>query len=529
MGSTPGAETVDNLLGGVAGVSIGEILEFVNLETIFSEDKLIQEALASLEEKIKKEEAFFAEYDDMYNVFDASSSAYRLFGDETEFIKVGREFEPEDTRMIGIREVRILDDTQKEIPPKSREYISQLINNFSEKHKVNLGVLIRVVEDCVGEVGLQLLREDIVRFHSWHHTRAYLSSYGFFVLIGVVKNNDLVGFWIETENLPLEDKLFDAIRNSSHKEGIGSRIEYVIERYVGTLDNYFEEKVSSPEGSFGELVRYMREGDYENASYYCYGELANLLQLVINGKELEQELARNTIYTFLDFPSYEYEMIETERLDDENTLVLVEYQDDIQVREVFLYQKEKEHWKFDSYLLLRARQRLNTLLLDLEQDIQSFPFAKYLSTPENSWWLIADIFNLSTIGVLNLGKAKDLLSRCSLDDDLLMQLSEVKKEYEDDISEIDEGVYYEKTMLPRKHGGKVFAKTAMVRNRKFKYIYCPDDINELYDLEGDPQELHNLAGKPEVRSIEQTLRDEILPWLLRTGDSVPYKWDQRKF
>ena len=60
-------------------------------------------------------------------------------------------------------------------------------------------------------------------------------------------------------------------------------------------------------------------------------------------------------------------------------------------------------------------------------------------------------------------------------------------------------------------------------------MYCPDDISELYDLEGDPQELHNLAGKPGVRSVEQTFRDKILLWFVGTGDSIPYKWDQRNF
>ena len=33
-----------------------------------------------------------------------------------------------------------------------------------------------------------------------------------------------------------------------------------------------------------------------------------------------------------------------------------------------------------------------------------------------------------------------------------------------------EGIYYQKTMLPRKHAGKVFANAVMVRTRKFKYV-----------------------------------------------------------
>ncbi|TET09018.1 DUF4976 domain-containing protein [Candidatus Aerophobetes bacterium] len=61
------------------------------------------------------------------------------------------------------------------------------------------------------------------------------------------------------------------------------------------------------------------------------------------------------------------------------------------------------------------------------------------------------------------------------------------------------------------------------------YIYCPDDINELYNLEEDPQELHNLAGEPEVVGIEQTLKEKLLQWFIRTVDTVPHKWDKRGF
>jgi len=92
-----------------------------------------------------------------------------------------------------------------------------------------------------------------------------------------------------------------------------------------------------------------------------------------------------------------------------------------------------------------------------------------------------------------------------------------------------DGIYCEKTALPRRYGPKVFAKTVMIRTDKFKYIYCPDDINELYNLEDDPRELHNLAGKSEAIQIEQVLKEKLLEWLIRTVDTVPYKWDKRGF
>ncbi len=92
-----------------------------------------------------------------------------------------------------------------------------------------------------------------------------------------------------------------------------------------------------------------------------------------------------------------------------------------------------------------------------------------------------------------------------------------------------DGIYHEKTTLPRKYGPKVFSKAVMIRTRKFKYIYCPDDINELYNLEDDPCELHNLAGRPETKEIEQYLKERLLRWLVWTVDTVPHKWDKRGF
>jgi len=108
---------------------------------------------------------------------------------------------------------------------------------------------------------------------------------------------------------------------------------------------------------------------------------------------------------------------------------------------------------------------------------------------------------------------------------------DIVREYVDARTKYDilAGIYREKTTLPKKYGPKVFAKAVMIRTHKFKYIYCPDDINELYNLEDDPQELHNLTGKPEVKEIEQDLKERLLKWFIQTVDTVPHKWDKRGF
>jgi hypothetical protein len=44
---------------------------------------------------------------------------------------------------------------------------------------------------------------------------------------------------------------------------------------------------------------------------------------------------------------------------------------------------------------------------------------------------------------------------------------------------------------------------------------------ELYDLEKDPHELNNLAGKPEYQKVEQELRAELDQWQEATYDRLP--------
>ena len=43
---------------------------------------------------------------------------------------------------------------------------------------------------------------------------------------------------------------------------------------------------------------------------------------------------------------------------------------------------------------------------------------------------------------------------------------------------------------------------------------------ELYDLESDPYEFRNLAGKPEYAATLRILRQELRAWRSRTGDPL---------
>lgn len=57
----------------------------------------------------------------------------------------------------------------------------------------------------------------------------------------------------------------------------------------------------------------------------------------------------------------------------------------------------------------------------------------------------------------------------------------------------------------------------MIRDRRYKYIRpLVQDLEELYDLNNDPQELDNLAIKPEHRSCLRRMRAQAVSELRRT-------------
>jgi choline-sulfatase len=54
------------------------------------------------------------------------------------------------------------------------------------------------------------------------------------------------------------------------------------------------------------------------------------------------------------------------------------------------------------------------------------------------------------------------------------------------------------------------APCLMIRQGRYKYIYSEPDPDQLYDLQADPHELDNLAGRPDYESLRSRFCDQVL-------------------
>jgi len=66
----------------------------------------------------------------------------------------------------------------------------------------------------------------------------------------------------------------------------------------------------------------------------------------------------------------------------------------------------------------------------------------------------------------------------------------------------------------------------MVRTDRYKYVYNPPDTDELYDLDRDPDELHNVIDNPQYAAVRSRLRTELADWMERTDDTIAL-WSQK--
>jgi choline-sulfatase len=75
---------------------------------------------------------------------------------------------------------------------------------------------------------------------------------------------------------------------------------------------------------------------------------------------------------------------------------------------------------------------------------------------------------------------------------------------------VERGAAAERPVFSEYHVEKVHAPCFMVRQGRYKYIYIHGHASQLFDLEADPGEWHNLAGQPAHAALEAQLRGLVL-------------------
>jgi arylsulfatase A-like enzyme len=63
-----------------------------------------------------------------------------------------------------------------------------------------------------------------------------------------------------------------------------------------------------------------------------------------------------------------------------------------------------------------------------------------------------------------------------------------------------------------------------VRSRRYKYVYYPYDVDELYDEETDPWEMRNLVHEPAAAPVLAEMRARMGRWMAQVGD-VLLEWN----
>ena len=80
--------------------------------------------------------------------------------------------------------------------------------------------------------------------------------------------------------------------------------------------------------------------------------------------------------------------------------------------------------------------------------------------------------------------------------------------------------YYPKSTQQQEEPDTV-ARVIMQRYKNWKLMVRSNGENELYDLEKDPLENHNLYGKSEYADMQKSLTDRMLAWLIGHSDVAP--------
>lgn len=92
----------------------------------------------------------------------------------------------------------------------------------------------------------------------------------------------------------------------------------------------------------------------------------------------------------------------------------------------------------------------------------------------------------------------------------------------------EDHIYYPKVVL-QQDDPETVCRSTMIRTGQYKLIMRTKQINELYDLESDPEELNNVYQDPEYNEIKNRLEKRMLKWYLETSDAPAWNNYPRGF
>jgi arylsulfatase A-like enzyme len=73
------------------------------------------------------------------------------------------------------------------------------------------------------------------------------------------------------------------------------------------------------------------------------------------------------------------------------------------------------------------------------------------------------------------------------------------------------------------HGHHFPYSQRMIRDRRHKFVFNPESVHELYDLEADPHELRNVYTAPAYADVRRDMTLRLYRELVRRGDPA-YTW-----
>lgn len=90
----------------------------------------------------------------------------------------------------------------------------------------------------------------------------------------------------------------------------------------------------------------------------------------------------------------------------------------------------------------------------------------------------------------------------------------------------------ERSHLNAFYGQEFLYVIRMVVTRRYKYVFNSFDIDECYDLQEDPDELHNRIGDPSFKAIVDDMRARLYELMVQTedpfGDNPPASSGRRR-